>query len=497
MDKILIVEDELIVARDLRKTLEKAGYKVIGVSRTAEKALSMIQEIRPSLVLVDIFLKGDLTGIDLASRLNEEDIPFIYLSANSNQSVLEAAKSTHPYGFIVKPFRARDLLVSIDIAKYRYEHNKELNRRSQAPSTGAASLTDTASVTGTTSLTDTAPPIDPASPAREPGKNRQAPVKRFAFDYADFIGRSAIMLKVFNQIQQVAPFDTSVLLLGESGTGKEVVANHIYKESGRNHRPFIKINCAAVPSGLMEADFFGYEKGAFTGATERKQGKFELAAGGTILLDEIGEMPLDIQAKLLRVLQEKEIQRIGGNTMIKTDIRIIAATNRNLEMEIAAGRFRLDLYYRLHVFPIVLPPLRQRKEDISLLIDHFIDHYNRTMDKNIAGVDKTVLQRLVDYNWPGNVRELQFLIERSILMADDDTIREIILPEEHPDLVKNIPAADSQKAIEEIEKAHILSILGQCNFKISGKGGAAELLNLQPSVLYAKIKKFGIKKFFY
>jgi transcriptional regulator with GAF, ATPase, and Fis domain len=317
------------------------------------------------------------------------------------------------------------------------------------------------------------------------------------FNYDDFIGKSAVMLKVFNQIQQVAPFDTSVLLLGESGTGKEVVANHIYRESSRNTRPFIKINCAAVPSGLMESDFFGHEKGAFTGAADRKQGKFELAAGGTILLDEIGEMPLDIQAKLLRVLQEKEIQRIGGNTMIKTDVRIIAATNRNLEMEIAAGRFRLDLYYRLHVFPIVLPPLRQRKEDIPLLIDHFITHYNSTMGKNITGVDKTVLQRLLDYNWPGNVRELQFLIERSILMANDDRIREIILPDEHPALIKNAHTGDSQKALEEIEKAHIISILEQCNFKISGKGGAAELLNLQPSELYAKIKKFGIKKFFY
>jgi len=461
MDKILIVEDELIVARDIRKTLEKAGHKVIGVARTAEKALSMVQVTRPALVLVDIFLKGSLTGIDLASRLNEEDIPFIYISANSNQSVLEAAKTTHPYGFIVKPFRARDLLVSIDIAQYRYEHNKEMNRRSS------------------------------------PGTPTPAPVKRVAFNDDGFIGKSAVMLKVFNQIQQVAPFDTSVLLLGESGTGKEVVANHIYRESSRNNRPFIKINCAAVPSGLMESDFFGHEKGAFTGAADRKQGKFELAAGGTILLDEIGEMPLDIQAKLLRVLQEKEIQRIGGNTMIKTDVRIIAATNRNLEMEIAAGRFRLDLYYRLHVFPIVLPPLRQRKEDIPLLIDHFITHYNSTMGKNITGVDQPVLQRLLDYNWPGNVRELQFLIERSILMANDDRIREIILPDEHPALIKNAPTGHSQKAIEEIEKAHIISILEQCNFKISGKGGAAELLNLQPSELYAKIKKIGIKKFFY
>jgi transcriptional regulator with PAS, ATPase and Fis domain len=305
------------------------------------------------------------------------------------------------------------------------------------------------------------------------------------------------MLKVFNQIQQVAPFDASVLLLGESGTGKEIVANYIYRESARSNRPFIKINCAAVPSSLMEADFFGYEKGAFTGAADRKPGKFELAAGGTILLDEIGEMPLDIQAKLLRVLQEKEIQRIGSNTTIKTDVRIIAATNRNLELEIAEGRFRLDLYYRLHVFPIVLPPLRQRKEDIPLLIDHFIDHYNAAMGKRISGVDKEVVRRLLDYSWPGNVRELQFLIERSILMANDDMIREIILPDEQSALIKNTNANAAQKAIEEIEKAHILSILEQCNFKISGKGGAAELLNLQPTALYAKIKKFGIKKFFY
>jgi DNA-binding NtrC family response regulator len=455
-DKVLIVEDELIVARDIRKTIERNGFRVVGVARTFEKALALIEEFSPSLALIDIFLKGNLTGIDLAKYLNERGIPFIYISANSNQKVLEAAKATDPYGFIVKPFREKDLLVAIDIARYRYENNRRMS---------SAVISE---------------PVTPPVSKSQSSK------------CGDIAGRSTPMLHIFNLIQQVAPFDTSVLILGESGTGKEGIANCIVQQSLRHNKPYIKINCAAIPAELIEAELFGFEKGAFTGAGERKPGKFEMAANGTILLDEIGEISLEVQAKLLRVLQEKEVQRLGSNEVIKTNVRILAATSKVLEKEVAEGRFRLDLYYRLLVFPIILPPLRDRKEDIPLLIDHFLRYYSLAPEK-VARVDAGALQKLLQYDWPGNVRELQHVVERTILMGSTDMIREFVIPA----FSAQPPAADGKnpriKTMDEIERDHILSVLKQCNFKIAGKGGAAEILNLAPSTLNAKMKKLGIK----
>lgn len=398
MDRILIVEDELIVARDIRRTLEKAGYKIIGISRTVDQALALMQEKKPTFVLIDIFLKGDLTGIDLAMQLNKEEIPFVYISANSNQQVLEAAKTTKPYGFIVKPFREKDLLVTLDIARYRYEYDRQMS----SPALPSTIIT---------------------KPLANNGKAHSGKKRNTTFE--GLIGASAQMVKVYRLIEQVAPFDTSVLLLGESGTGKEVVARCIVQYSTRNAKPYVKINCAAIPANLMEAELFGYERGAFTGANEKKIGKFEMANGGTILLDEIGELPLDMQAKLLRVLQEKEIQRIGSNTLIKIDVRIIASTNKNLEQEAGEGRFRLDLYYRLYVFPITLPPLRKRKEDIVLLANHFVQHYTNKMGKPLIKINEESLQRLQDYTWPGNIRELQHRIERAVLLAKANVIKEI------------------------------------------------------------------------
>ena len=466
---VLIVEDELIVARDIRKTLERNGFRIAGVARTAEKALQIIEEIEPSLALLDIFLKGSLTGIDLAKHLNQKVIPFIYISANSNQQVLEAAKATNPYGFIVKPFREKDLLVTIDIARYRYENNKKM--------TVAAPL-----------------PADQSKPLLQvDGRDRSVFITPKQSGCKNIIGGSAPMLHVFNLIQQVAPFDSSVLILGESGTGKEGVANCIVQQSTRSDKPYIKINCAAIPAELMESEFFGHEKGAFTGATDRKVGKFELAAGGTILLDEVGEIPPEMQAKLLRVLQEKEIQRIGSNAVIKTNVRILAATSRILEKEVAEGRFRLDLYYRLLVFPISLPALRERKEDIPLLADYFIEYYSGKTGKKINAVNEDVMQKLLEYSWPGNVRELQHVIERSILLSKNGMIREIVLPECHPDLFPENKRYTHIKTMKEIERDHILTVLEQCNFRITGRGGAAEVLNLPPSTLNAKIKKLGIK----
>lgn len=473
-EKIMIVEDELIVAGDIRLTLERAGYKISGVARSVHRALEIIETERPDLVLLDIYLKGDQTGIDLAVELNKYNIPFVYLSANCNRQVLEAAKLTQPYGFIVKPFREKDLLVTLDIARYRYEHNRELQGKSE--NNGA---TDTSRM----------PSFQPDEVVNAQ-KGNQQPLPNFE----GIIGNSAPMLRVFELIRQVAPLDTSVLILGETGTGKEGVANCIHKLSPRKAKPFVKVNCAALPANLIESELFGHEKGAFTGALEKRIGKFERADGGTIFLDEIGEMPADLQVKLLRVLQEKEIERIGGNGTIKVNVRIIAATNRNLEKEIAEGRFRLDLYYRLHVFPIMLSALRERKDDINHLVCHFIEQYATATGKQVSEIAPPALQQLTEYHWPGNVRELQNLIERSVLLARDNVIREVALPTTSKQEAAGPVDEKDIKTIVELEREHILTVLKKCNHKISGPGGAAELLNLPPSTLASKMKKLGIVK---
>lgn len=473
-EKIMIVEDELIVAGDIRLTLERAGYKVSGVARSVHRALELIDADRPDLVLLDIYLKGDQTGIDLAVELNKSNIPFVYLSANCNRQVLEAAKVTQPYGFIVKPFREKDLLVTLDIARYRYEHHRVLKVKPGV----------------TTSSDDMRLPALPVEEVMEELKSELPPLPNFE----GIIGNSAAMHRVFELMQQVAPLDTSVLILGETGTGKEGVANCVHNLSLRKSKPFVKVNCAALPTHLIESELFGHEKGAFTGALEKRIGKFERADGGTIFLDEIGDMPADLQVKLLRVLQEKEIERIGGNGPIKVNVRIIAATNRNLEKEIAEGRFRLDLYYRLHVFPILLSSLRERKDDIPLLVCHFIRLYAAATGKQVRDIAPNAMKQLMEYSWPGNVRELQNLIERSVLLARETTIREVALPAGAKKETAAVNGDADIKTIVELEREHILTVLKKCNHKISGPGGAAELLNLPPSTLASKMKKLGIVK---
>jgi transcriptional regulator with GAF, ATPase, and Fis domain len=308
------------------------------------------------------------------------------------------------------------------------------------------------------------------------------------------VGKSHLLLNVFDHISQVAPSDTSVLILGESGTGKEKIASCIHNLSSRKEKPFVKLNCAALPTTLIESELFGHEKGAFTGALEKRIGKFERADKGTIFLDEVGEMPLELQVKLLRVLQEKEIERIGGRDTIKVDVRIIAATNKNLEKEVAEGRFRLDLYYRLNIFPIMLPSLCDRKEDIPALAYHFMNHYCHKAGKKLSGISENVLRKMMAYNWPGNVRELEHLIERSVLLAKGTVIEDILLPtvEKKNGVVQVEDAV--MKTIVENERDYIISVLKKCNGRIWGPGAAAEILNINPSTLKSKMKKLGIKK---
>ncbi|HTE27760.1 sigma-54-dependent Fis family transcriptional regulator [Flavitalea sp.] len=314
-------------------------------------------------------------------------------------------------------------------------------------------------------------------------------------NYAEIIGESQEIKKIFRLVSQVAASDSTVLLLGETGTGKELIARAIHNASPRKNKLMIKINCAALPANLVESELFGHERGSFTGAFDRRIGKFELANHSTLFLDEIGEMPLELQVKLLRALQEKEIERLGGKTTIKTDVRIITATNRDLEKLMEEGKFRSDLFYRLNIFPIQLPPLRQRVEDISELAAHFILRFSKKAGKEITTLSHKALQELKNYHWPGNIRELEHLIERSVLLTTGDTIKEIHLPPQKPtSATRADPEGFTIQTIFENEKEYILKVLKQVKGRISGEGGAAELLGIPPSTLSSRMKKLGIRR---
>jgi formate hydrogenlyase transcriptional activator len=313
-------------------------------------------------------------------------------------------------------------------------------------------------------------------------------------NHSDIIGESPLIKRTFKLVSQVAPSDSTVLILGETGTGKELIARAIHNDSPRKNRLMVKVNCAALPPNLIESELFGHERGSFTGATEQRVGKFELANDSTLFLDEIGEMPLDLQVKLLRVLQEKEIERVGGKKTIKVDVRIVAATNRNLEKEVAEGRFRRDLYYRLNIFPISLPPLRDRREDIPLLAAYFIQRFAKKAGRQITTFSNRALQEMIQYSWPGNIRELEHLIERSVLLSSGDTIKQIHLPSTQPAAQTTGPEELVLKTIDENERDHILKILKFCAGKIAGDGGAAQILDVPPGTLYSKLKRLGIKR---
>lgn len=632
--KILIVEDQFIEAHDLQLILEKAGYEVMGIVRSVSQALEFIANDTPDLVFVDILLKGNETGIDLAKKLKEKNIVFIFLSANSGKNILDEAKKTQPYGFIVKPFREQDILITLEIACYRHKHGTETQLlqegilRKSINEIMYSSLKWEQALLQLGKVLQTYIPFDymegsfisekynrigllrrnfdsyeiinlerfskitaikkeelidmqSKSPKHEIAQiyegdsfikicqnsaikrlivhtfgiksfiviplNIEGNIFNFLFysrhfdtfaiehlmlltkleniftkfvnnmhisenkvlkknnvkilnvstysaeGFESMIGNSKKMITVFDSIKKVAPFETSVLILGESGTGKEKVVQGIHNLSNRKDKPLIIINCGAIPDSLAESLLFGHEKGAFTGALERRIGKFEMADGGTIFLDEIGEMPLDLQVKLLRVLQEKEIERVGGRAPISIDVRIIAATNRNLEEELAAGRFRLDLYYRLYVFPISLPSLRDRKEDIPALIKHFINLYSAKNGIKAPILADQLLQEMLSYDWPGNIRELEHVIERGILMSENSIIKEIQLPFSKKSQIEEMTQEFSIKTIHDNERDYITFILKRCNGKVSGVGGAAEILNIPASTLNSKMKKLGIK----
>lgn len=450
--KILIVEDQFIEANNLRLILDRAGYTVLPIAASFVEAMEMLDRHRPDLALLDIYLDGSLTGVDFAKILASRKIPFVYLSANSNRKVFLAAKATIPYGFLVKPFRQRDILAALEVA---FELHGVLQK--------------------------VALRLDEDGSDKRPTENK---------DSFPIITQSKAMLNVLEHIKLAGPSETTVLILGESGTGKELVAKALHKNSSRNAKPLVVVNCGALPPAIIESELFGHEKGSFTGAVEKRIGKFEEADGGTIFLDEIGELPGDLQVKFLRVLQQKEIQPVGGKT--KTiNVRIIAATNRHLDEEVAAGRFRMDLYYRLNVFPILIPPLRERKEDILLLANSFISKLADMERKIISGFSAEVIRQMESYEWPGNVRELENLMQRTALLTKGPIVTEFYL---NPELVKTSSSDRKLKSITENERDHIIATLKSCNWKVYGPGGAAELLDMNVSTLNSRMKKLGIEK---
>lgn len=450
--KILIVEDQFIEANNLRLILNRSGYTVVPIAGSFVEAIEILNRHNPDLVLLDIYLQGSLTGIDFAKVLVTRKIPFVYLSANSNRKTFLAAKATKPYGFLVKPFRQRDVLAALEVAM-------ELHEVVQKDALGTKEI-------------------------------KLDFTKTVNKDSFHIITQSRSMHCVLEQIELVAPSDMSVLILGESGTGKELVAKGIHMASTRKFKPWVVVNCGALPSSIIESELFGHEKGSFTGATEKRIGKFEDANDGTIFLDEIGELPADMQVKLLRTLQQKEIQPVGGKVRT-VDVRIIAATNRHLDEEVAAGRFRMDLYYRLNVFPIIIPSLRERKEDIMMLANHFINKYAVKERKIINGFSNSVIEAMENYEWPGNVRELENLMQRTVLLTKESIVNEFY---QKPEPLKVNYNIEKPKSIVENERDHIISTLKKCNWKVYGPGGAAELLDMHVSTLNSRIKKLGIEK---
>lgn len=450
--KLLIVEDQFVEANFLQMILKKAGYQVCKIARSVPEALTIIEKETPLLVLLDIHLNGPLTGIDLAKILREKNIGFVYLSANSDQQILKAAGATRPYGFLVKPFREKEVLVMIDVACSSQKQNEELSENVI--------------------------------------QRKKDQTGRNGLDF--LIGDSEKFAEILELVKVVAPSETSVLVLGESGTGKELIARAIHLLSERAEKPMTVVNCGALPVSLIESELFGHEKGSFTGASEKYIGKFEQADGGTVFLDEIGELPMELQVKFLRVLQEKEIEPIGGKRK-KINVRVIAATNRNLDEDMANGRFRIDLYYRLSVFPILLPPLRERKSDILPLADHFLFRNPLMEKKGINGFSDAATQSMLAYNWPGNIRELENLVERAVLLTGGKIITSI-LPSNPVPKLNNASDPAGLKTMDENERDHIIKVLESCNWKVFGEGGAAEILNINGSTLTSRMKKLGIEK---
>ena len=423
----------------------------------------------------------EMSGIEFLEKVRKDfpDISAMLITGYSSLDlVIEAINKLHIYKFINKPWVFEDLKQSIDKAIEFY--NLKMTNQNL--------ILDLAKKN--TDLNNALKEVEKMKQKLEAENEYLREEIKLDHNFQEIITKSEKLKNTLKTIEQVAPGDTTVLIHGETGTGKELIARAIHQLSNRKNHALVKVNCAALPEELIESELFGHEKGAFTGAIKKREGRFELADQGTLFLDEIGELPLALQAKLLRVLQEGEFERLGGTSTIKVNVRIIAATNRNLSKEVDEGRFRSDLYYRLNVFPLIIPPLRERLEDVDLLTKHFVDKYCQKLGKNIQSIPMNVLNKLRSYTWPGNIRELENLIERAVIISYSGKL-EIGDWFESNQPVETI--LDGKfLTMEEMEKKHISNALEVTNGKISGKNGAADLLNINYSTLRSRMKKLDI-----
>lgn len=452
--KILVVDDEHLIRWSLEQNLRKQGYEVM-TAGTGEDALKLAREEQPELALLDIHLPG-ISGLEVLEKIKEfdDEIIVIMVTAHGGLETAVNAMRMGAYDYINKPFNLDEMAIVIKKALENSDLRREVaGLRSEHKKIGPPTI----------------------------------------------VGKGKHMQHVLEMMGRVAKSEAStVLILGESGTGKELVAKWIHYQSSRADKPFVAINCAAVPSTLLESELFGYEKGAFTDAKVTKKGLFELADGGTVFLDEIGDMELGMQAKLLRFLEDRTFRRVGGSKVITVDVRIVSATNKDLIKAVEEKVFRNDLYYRLQVIPIFLPPLKERREDIILLASHFIETFNREFNKHVKGISSTAEKLLIEYNWPGNIRELKNVIERAIILGNEETLLIEHLPLEivtkptmHAPSTTTFKLPPEGVDIEQVEKELICQAL---DVSEGNQSKAAKKLNLGIDAFRYRMKKFGLLK---
>jgi DNA-binding NtrC family response regulator len=501
---ILIVDDREENVLLLEELLRDSGYTCVAATMNPREVCALHKENRYDLILLDLqmpVMDGFAVMEELKSLATDSYLPVLVITAQPGHKA--RALQAGARDFISKPFelvevktRIRNMLEVRLLHKNLDDYNKKLEESVQQR-TGELTRTnlqltqeiaERKKVEG--SLLDTYAEIKRLKDQLEAENIYLEQEVARQDNFGESIGQSQLLVQVFSLVELVAPMNATVLLLGETGTGKGVVARAIHSSSTRKSRPLITVNCTTLPATLIESELFGRERGAFTGSDARQIGRFELADGGTIFLDEIGEMPFELQSKLLRVIQDGEFERLGSPRTLKTDVRIITATNRDLAEEVKNGRFREDLYYRLNVFPITMPPLRQRKDDIPLLVSHFVSKFNAKFGRKIESVTKETLHVLQEYHWPGNVRELESVIERAVIISQGSVLQIL----DHFDTFRKTegPGGQEIKALVDLEHDHILQVLQKTSWRIEGKSGAAVILGLNASTLRARMRKYGI-----
>ncbi len=481
---ILVVDDTPHNLSILFDALTHYGYRVL-TEQDGKSALEQVAYAQPDLILLDVMMPG-MNGFETCRRLKADPVtagvPVLFMTASSETIDKVNGFNLGAVDYITKPFQLPEVLARVQTHLALRQTRHELQQANEALEARVAERTE--------ALRRALAEVENLKDQLQAENTYLRDEIRQTTGFDEIVSQSKTFRAVLKKVEQVAPTHTTVLIGGESGTGKELLARAIHQHSPRRAGPLIKVNCAALPHTLIESELFGHEKGAFTGATGQKIGRFELANNGTIFLDEIGEMPLDLQAKLLRVLQEGEFERVGGTKTVRVNVRVLAATNRNLEAEIGAGRFREDLYYRLAVFPINSLPLRERKEDIPLLVRHFCDKHGPAMNRRIDTIPHRVIDTLTAYNWPGNIRELENIVERSLISSPG---RQLDLGDwfgGNTALARRV----TPQTLEDVERNHITAVLESVNWKVSGKHGAAEILDIIPTTLESRMKKLGINR---